>query len=89
MVPRHKQKAIAGFSTEAVLNAIGNDLDNLVDVIVKGQIKGIVALANCSTLRNGPQDWNTVNLTKGTDKEGYPGSGRRLRKPWPGSGRHV
>lgn len=64
MVPRHKQKAIAGFSTEAVLNAIGNDLNNLVDVIVKGQIKGIVALANCSTLRNGPQDWNTVNLTK-------------------------
>nr|WP_288828739.1 anaerobic carbon-monoxide dehydrogenase catalytic subunit [uncultured Clostridium sp.] len=64
MVPRHVQKAIAGFSTEAVLNAIGNDLQNLVDVIAKGQIKGIVALANCSTLRNGPQDWNTVNLAK-------------------------
>ncbi|WP_434084454.1 hypothetical protein [Lacrimispora xylanisolvens] len=64
MVPRHVQKAIAGFSTEAVLNAIGNDLQNLVDVIVKGQLKGIVALANCSTLRNGPQDWNTVNLAK-------------------------
>lgn len=64
MVPHHKQKAIAGFSTEAVLNAVGNDLNALVDVIAKGQIKGIVALANCSTLRNGPQDWNTVNLTK-------------------------
>jgi carbon-monoxide dehydrogenase catalytic subunit len=64
MVPKQKQKAIAGFSTEAVLKAIGNDLNNLVDVIAKGQIKGIVALANCSTLRNGPQDWNTVNLTK-------------------------
>lgn len=64
MVPHHKQKAIAGFSTEAVLNAVGNDLNVLVDVIVKGQLKGIVALANCSTLRNGPQDWNTVNLTK-------------------------
>ncbi|MGL6220766.1 MAG: anaerobic carbon-monoxide dehydrogenase catalytic subunit, partial [Lacrimispora sphenoides] len=64
MVPKYKQKAIAGFSTEAVLNAIGNDLNNLVDVIAKGQLKGIVALANCSTLRNGPQDWNTVNLTK-------------------------
>lgn len=64
MVPNHKQKAIAGFSTEAVLGAIGNDLNNLVDVIAKGKIKGIVALANCSTLRNGPQDWNTVNLTK-------------------------
>ncbi len=63
MIPRKTQKAIAGFSTEAVLKAIGNDLNVLVDVIVKGQIKGIVALANCSTLRNGPQDWNTVNLT--------------------------
>ena len=64
MVPKHITKAIAGFSTEAVLNAIGNDLNVLVDVIAKGQIKGVVALANCSTLRNGPQDWNTINLTK-------------------------
>lgn len=64
MVPSYKQKAIAGFSTEAVLKAVGNDLNNLVDVIAKGKIKGIVALANCSTLRNGPQDWNTINLTK-------------------------
>jgi carbon-monoxide dehydrogenase catalytic subunit len=64
MVPHHKTKAIAGFSTEAVLKAIGNDLNVLVDVLAKGQIKGIVALASCSTLRNGPQDWNTVNLTK-------------------------
>lgn len=64
MVPKRTMKAIAGFSTEAVLKAIGNDLNALVDVIAKGQIKGVVALANCSTLRNGPQDWNTVNLTK-------------------------
>ena len=64
LVPKHKTKAIAGFSTEAVLGAIGNNLDSLVDVIAKGQIKGIVALANCSTLRNGPQDWNTVTITK-------------------------
>jgi carbon-monoxide dehydrogenase catalytic subunit len=64
MVPKHKTKAIAGFSTEAVLKAINNDLNVLVDVIVKGQIKGIVALANCATLRNGPHDWNTVNITK-------------------------
>lgn len=64
MVPKHKTKAIAGFSTEAVLKAINNDLNVLVDVIVKGQIKGVVALANCATLRNGPHDWNTVNITK-------------------------
>lgn len=64
LVPKCKTTAIAGFSTEAVMGAIGNNLDNLVDVIAKGKIKGIVALANCSTLRNGPQDWNTVNITK-------------------------
>lgn len=63
-VPKIVQKAIAGFSTEAVLEALGNKLDPLVDVITAGKIKGVVALANCSTLRNGPQDWNTVNLTK-------------------------
>lgn len=63
-VPQKIQKAIAGFSTEAVLGALGNKLDPLVDVIAKGQIKGVVALANCSTLRNGPQDWVTINLTK-------------------------
>lgn len=64
MVPKRVQKAIAGFSTEAVLSALGNKLDPLVDVISAGSIKGIVALVNCSTLRNGPQDWNTINLTK-------------------------
>ncbi len=64
MVPKKVQKAIAGFSTEALLKAVGNDLGALVDVIAKGQIMGVVALANCSTLRNGPQDWNTVNLAK-------------------------
>jgi carbon-monoxide dehydrogenase catalytic subunit len=64
MVPKYTRKAIAGFSTEAVLKAVGNDLNALVEVIAKGQIKGVVALANCSTLRNGPQDWNTVNIAK-------------------------
>ncbi len=63
-VPKIIQKAIAGFSTEAVLEALGNSLDPLVDVIAAGKIKGVVALVNCSTLRNGPQDWNTVNLVK-------------------------
>lgn len=64
MVPKHKQKAIAGFSTEAVLKALGNDLNALVEVLAKGQLKGVVALVNCASLRNGPHDWNTVNITK-------------------------
>ena len=64
MVPQKTQKAIAGFSTEAVLGALGNKLEPLVEVIAAGKIKGVVALANCSTLRNGPQDSMTINLTK-------------------------
>jgi carbon-monoxide dehydrogenase catalytic subunit len=64
IVPKNIQKAVAGFSTEAVLGAIGNKLDPLVDVIKAGKIQGIVALASCSTLRNGPQDWNTIELVK-------------------------
>lgn len=64
MVPNKVTKAIAGFSTEAVLKALGNSLDPLVDVITEGKIKGVVALANCASLRNGPHDWNTVNIAK-------------------------
>jgi len=63
-LPNKIQKAIAGFSTEAVLKALGNKLDPLVEVLTAGKIKGVVALVNCTTLRNGPHDWNTVNLTK-------------------------
>jgi len=63
-VPPIKTKAIAGFSTEAVLEVLGDNLDSLVQVIADGKIKGIAALASCSTLRNGPQDWMTVNLAK-------------------------
>ncbi len=64
VVPQYIQKAVAGFSTEAVLQALGNKLDPLVEVISAGKIKGVVALVNCTTLRNGPQDWNTVNIAK-------------------------
>ncbi|EAX47781.1 carbon-monoxide dehydrogenase, catalytic subunit [Thermosinus carboxydivorans Nor1] len=63
-VPKYKQKAIAGFSTEAVLKALGGKLDPLVDVIAAGKIKGVVALVNCTSLKNGPQDYVTVNLAK-------------------------
>lgn len=64
VVPQIRQKAVAGFSTEAVLKALRNSLDPLVDVISNGSIKGVVVLASCSTLRNGPQDYVTVNVTK-------------------------
>ena len=63
-VPQKKTKAVAGFSPEAILKAIGGKLDPLLDVIKAGKIKGVVAIVNCATLKNGPQDWVTVNLAK-------------------------
>jgi len=63
-VPKKITKAVAGFSTEAVLKALGGKLDPFLDVIKAGKIKGVVAIVNCSTLKNGPQDWMTVNLAK-------------------------
>lgn len=63
-VPKYKTKALAGFSTEAVVKALGGSLDPLVDVLKQGKIKGVVALVNCTSLKNGPQDYVTVNLAK-------------------------
>lgn len=63
-VPSRRQKAVAGFSTEAVLQALGGKLDPLLEVIKQGKIQGVVAIVNCATLKNGPQDWMTVNLAK-------------------------
>ena len=63
-VPQKKTKAIAGFSPEAILKALGGNLDPLLDVIKAGKIKGVVGIVNCTTLKNGPQDWMTVNLAK-------------------------
>lgn len=63
-VPRKVQKAIAGFSTEAVLKALGGRLDPLVDVLKAGKIKGVVALVNCTTISTGPHDYMTVGLAR-------------------------
>ena len=63
-VPRRVTKAIAGFSTEAILKALGGSLDPLVEVLKEGKIKGVVALINCTTLKNGPHDYVTVSVAK-------------------------
>ncbi len=59
-IPDKKKKIIAGFSIEVIEGV----LDKVLDYIVKGDIKGIVALVSCTTLRNGPHDYNTVTLAK-------------------------
>jgi len=58
-----KQKIVVGFSPEAILKAVG-DVNVLLDAIKKGDIKGVVALVSCTTLKNGPHDNNTVTIAK-------------------------
>ncbi len=63
-VPNRIQKGISGFSTEALLKALGGSLQPLIDVIAQGKIKGVVGLVNCTTLANGPHDYMTTELTR-------------------------
>jgi len=59
-----KQKIFVGFSPEAILNALNGDLNVLLEAIKRGDIKGVVALVSCTTLKNGPHDNNTVTIAK-------------------------
>jgi len=63
-VPARKQKVVVGFSTEAILEALGGSLTPLLDAIKKGDIKGVVALVSCTTLRDSGQDVTTIAVAK-------------------------
>jgi len=63
-VSKFKQKAVVGFSAEAIVKALGGSLTPLLEVIKNGDIKGVVALVNCTSLANGPQDSMTVRIAK-------------------------
>ena len=59
-----RQEIMTGFSTEAVLTALGGTLEPLLDAVKGGAIRGIVAMVSCTTLKNGPQDSLTVSVVK-------------------------
>lgn len=52
-IPDHKSAAVAGFSVESILGALGGSLDPLLDEVKKGNIKGIAAVVGCTNNRNG------------------------------------
>jgi anaerobic carbon-monoxide dehydrogenase catalytic subunit len=56
--------AVAGFSTESILGALGGSLDPLLDVIKNGTLKGVAGLVSCTTLRDGGQDSMTVAVAR-------------------------
>jgi len=59
-----KREIVTGFSTEAVLAALGGSLQPLLDVIAGGSIQGVVGLVSCTTLTNGPQDSLTAAVAR-------------------------
>ncbi|MFX1586768.1 MAG: anaerobic carbon-monoxide dehydrogenase catalytic subunit [Promethearchaeota archaeon] len=62
-IPKKVVKLMAGFSAEAILEALGGTAQPLIDAIVAGKIRGIAAVVGC----NNPKikhDFNHVTLTK-------------------------
>jgi carbon-monoxide dehydrogenase catalytic subunit len=56
--------AVAGFSIESILGALGGSLDPLLDVIKNGTLKGVAGLVSCTTLRDSGQDSTTIAVAK-------------------------
>lgn len=62
-IPKNPVRLMAGFSAEAIINALGGSVKPLIDAIKAGKIRGIAALVGC----NNPKikhDYNHVTLTK-------------------------
>ena len=63
LIPSNPVDMMAGFSTEAIIAALGGSLTPLIDAIKEGKIRGVVAMVGC----NNPkvvQDKNHVGITK-------------------------
>jgi anaerobic carbon-monoxide dehydrogenase catalytic subunit len=57
-------RAVVGFSTESILDALGGSLDPLLEAIKDGTIRGIAGMVSCTTLRDCGQDTHTVAVTE-------------------------
>jgi len=58
------KKAVVGFSTESILEALGGSLDPLLAALKDGTLRGVVGLVSCTTLRDSGQDVHTVRVAK-------------------------
>lgn len=63
-IPEVKHIAMAGFTTESVVNALGGSVKPLIDAIVNGTVKGVAAVVGCTTVREFQSGRHIVNLTK-------------------------
>jgi len=50
-IPRHTATAIVGFTVEEILKALGGTPAPLIDLIVKGTIKGVAGIVGCNNVK--------------------------------------
>ena len=62
-IPDVKSECVVGFSVEAILAALGGDLDPLLGAVKSGAIRGIVAVVGCNNPKV-QQDYGHVNLVR-------------------------
>ncbi|MDI3280567.1 MAG: anaerobic carbon-monoxide dehydrogenase catalytic subunit [Bacillota bacterium] len=62
-IPPYRADVLAGFSVEAILDALGGSLDPLLASVRSGSIRGIAAVVGCTNNRNG-HDFASVALTR-------------------------
>ena len=62
-IPVEPVELMAGFSVEAILNALGGSLDPLVEAVKDGKIRGAVGIVGCNNPKV-PQDYGHVTLTR-------------------------
>lgn len=68
LIPAEKNKVIAGFSVEAIVDLLSkinseDPLSPIIDNIVNGNIRGIVLFAGCNNVRV-TQDYNFITMAK-------------------------
>jgi len=57
-------EAVVGFSTESIVDALGGNLNPLLDAIKAGTIRGVAGLVSCTSLRDSGQDVHSVRIAK-------------------------
>lgn len=63
-IPPFVSETMAGFSTEAVKEALGGDFAPLIDAMAKGKIRGVATIVGCTTARYGQGGSNIFKITK-------------------------
>ncbi|MFX0100890.1 MAG: anaerobic carbon-monoxide dehydrogenase catalytic subunit [Candidatus Hodarchaeota archaeon] len=57
-------EAMVGFSTESIVDALGGNLEPLLEAIKNGTIRGVVGLVSCTSLRDTGQDVHSIKIAK-------------------------